>query len=1229
MSTSVKYGDLINFKPIETVIQLREAEDYPRACRLVETYVISDRMADILENTLLPNLQFTEPYDSRGLFVVGNYGTGKSHLMSVISALAQHGELREKLQEPGLQARVGGIAGQFQVLRLEIGASKMPLREIITRRLTGYLETQGIDYTFPPPDAVDNNKDSLGEMMALFEGKFPEKGFLVVVDELLDYLRDRKDREIIYDLNFLREVGEFCKDSRFRFIAGIQESLFDNPSFQFVAGQVRRVKDRFEQVRIAREDVSYVVSRSLLAKDPGQKALIQEYLERYAPLYAKMAQKMPEFVQLFPIHPVFIEVFERIYIAEKREILKTISQVIRDLVDRDLPGDSPGLVSYDTYWKFILDNSALRNDPGGVKGVVDKSLHLEGIINSSLPTPLYKAPALRIIHALSIHRLTTGDLYSPIGLTAEGLRDDLCLYLPLPEEEADFLKTTIESIMHEITRTVSGQFISLNPENAQYYLDLDKDIDYGAKVQERAETLDGEVLDRYYYDFLAWVLETSRYNQYSSYRIWEYELEWPEKKSTRLGWLFFGAPNERTTAQPPRDFYLYFLKPFQGQAPDQFEPNPDEVFLGLPGAGEEFKADLSLYAGAREMANLSSGQSKKIYQEKAEHYRAALKKWLDENLLARVQVTCQGVEKTLGERVKGLVRAGSLNTREAIDRAASACLAPHFQEQAPGYPAFSRPVTSSNRPQYALDALRWISSSVKTETGTMVLEALGLLEGSKLDPARSPYTPFITGMLGKKKPGQVVNRGQLVQDIEGVEYGVSHRLEPEWVVVLLAALVHSGDIIMAYPGQKIDASNLEQLTRLPLVDLVNFKHIEAPRDFPLGALKGLFTFLGLAGGLVTNPSTREQGVVELQKRVGEEITTLVGLQASVSQGLESSGFSLLPAGTLEQYREALKGYQSFLDSLQVFNTPGKLKNFRYTREEVQQHSRAVEIMGELKGLLGLKKELDPLAAYLKTAEVALPRDHAWNRELAGARQEIAALLSRGSPDRREILSRLKNLKQAYLDLYLAFHKEHRLDARGDRRKKEILQGEQLKKLDQLKVIDLMPRAGLEDYHDRLGQLLTCYSLSREELEANPLCPHCDLKLAQETGALPVYGQLDRLEEQLEGLLRQWTRTLRENLEDPMVQGNIGLLTRQETRQQVQEFLAGGELPPALEGHFLNGIKEVLQGLDKLTLSLADIRAALDAGGGPCTVEDVLQRFNQFVEASLAGKEKDRVRIVIQ
>jgi hypothetical protein len=91
----------------------------------------------------------------------------------------------------------------------------------------------------------------------------------------------------------------------FRFIAGIQEPIFDAPRFQFVADSVRRVKDRFEQVRIAREDLAFVVEARLLRKSPAQRDRIQAHLSRFAARYGGTSERMDRFVRLFPVHLVY------------------------------------------------------------------------------------------------------------------------------------------------------------------------------------------------------------------------------------------------------------------------------------------------------------------------------------------------------------------------------------------------------------------------------------------------------------------------------------------------------------------------------------------------------------------------------------------------------------------------------------------------------------------------------------------------------------------------------------------------------------------------------------------------------------------------------------------------------------------------------------------------------------------------------------------------------------
>ena len=395
----MRYEELIKFEPIETVVQLRDADEVEAARHLVNTYVISDEMADKLTALVFPQLQYDQPADHKGLLVVGNYGTGKSHLMSVISGIAERAELVNELSNPKASDAARSVAGKFKVVRTEIGATTMSLRDIILGELEEHLDALGVTFTFPSAADVPSNKRAFEEMMAAFHQEYPDLGLLLVVDELLDYLRSRKDQELILDLNFLREIGEVCKDLRLRFIAGVQEAIFDSPRFSFVADSIRRVKDRFEQVLIARRDVKFVVAQRLLKKTAEQQAKVKEYLTPFAKCYGHLNERMDEYVGLFPVHPDYIDTFERVTVVERREILRTLSLSMKRLLGQELPADHPGLIAYDSYWSTLRENPSFRAVPD-IKAVIDCSQVLESRIEQVFTRPAYQDMALRVIHSV-------------------------------------------------------------------------------------------------------------------------------------------------------------------------------------------------------------------------------------------------------------------------------------------------------------------------------------------------------------------------------------------------------------------------------------------------------------------------------------------------------------------------------------------------------------------------------------------------------------------------------------------------------------------------------------------------------------------------------------------------------------------------------------------------------------------------------------------------------------
>jgi hypothetical protein len=1237
----MRYSDLIQFDPIETVVQLRDADEQSEAQRLVSTYVISEEMAERLVDLVFQQLQFHTPVDNKGLFVVGNYGTGKSHLMSAISAVAEYGELADLLRNPAVAEAAADIAGHFKVLRIEIGTTEMSFREIVTAEIEEYLTQIGVSYSFPPANEVTGYKQPFEDMMSAFKAAYPDHGLLVVVDELLDYLRTRRDQALVLDLSFLREIGEVCRDLQFRFMAGLQEMLFENPRFSFVADSVRRVKDRFEQVLIARRDVKYVVSERLLRKSADQQDVIRKHLSAFTHFYGNMNERLDEFVRLFPVHPDYVDTFERITAIEKREVLKTLSLAMKRLLDEQLPEDQPGLIAYDSYWRTLRDNPSYRAVPD-IRAVIECSQVLENRVQQAFTRPAYKPMALRIIHGLSVHRLTHRDVDAPIGPTPEELRDSLCLYDPLVAElggePADDLLSQVETVLREISRTVSGQFISFNPDNRQYYLDLKKTEDYDALIDKRTETLEGEMLDRYYFDALRRVMECADQTSFTGYRIWQHELEWQERRAARLGYLFFGSPNERSTAVPPRDFYLYFIQPFE-PPPYKDEKKADEVFFRLAKPDDPFQQALKRYAAALDLASRASGPAKAAYEGRSNSALRELVKWLQERLTTAYDVTYQGKTKTLVEWIQGQlsVSGARANVRDIVNTVGSACLSAHFENKAPEYPRFSVLVTTANRTQAAQDALRWVSKSSKSQQAVAVLDALELLEVDKLDPGRSRYAGHILDLLKKKGQGQVLNRSELVESEYGIEYFAADRfrLEPEWLVVVLAGLVYAGELTLSVLGKKFDANDIDSLAATPVDDLTQFKHIEAPKEWNLPALKALYELLGLAPGLAQLVTQgKDEPLQQLRTTVEETVKQIVIAQQHLQNGLSFWGRALLSEQEQTVFRQQLDDLKLFLESLQAYKSPGQLKNFKYSAAEVQAFGPKIIALKTVDGLHNLVADMSGLSGYLAQAEIVMPEGHPWLKEAQTVKSTLLAQLSdpeqRLNPGlRQQATQNLQALKQGYITAYTAQHARARLGVGDDQRKAKLLHDVRLTQLRQLATIELMPAGQLTDFQNRLAGLMSCFALTEKELQAAPVCPHCSYRPndAKESG-LNASNVLAALDSELDTLLADWTGTLLGNLGDPTTQAAIELLKPQE-QLLVQNLIQEGRLPEPLDAELIGALREALAGLNKLAIRMDDLGSALIAGGLPATPTELRKRFDDYLSSRMSGQDTGKVRIVLE
>lgn len=1224
----MKYSELISFNPIEDVIQLTTADDANKAREYVKTYVMSDAMADSLQAPVIDQLQMDEVIDNKGVLVVGNYGTGKSHLMSVISAIAKDADNLQYLQNKKFAKSMEPVAGKFEVLRIEIGGVTMSLREILFGFIQEDFDARGIDYDVPNFDTVKDNKKLIKDMMMAFNEKYPDKGYLIVVDEFLSYLTSRDERAIVLDLEFFRALGEMCSKSNLRVIFGVQEKVFDNPRFSFVSDTLMHVKDRFTQIVITKEATSYVVSERILKKTAEQKALIRAHLEKFCNLYTGMSSKLDEFVDLYPIHPAYIDVFNKIYLIENRHILKNISLTIKDIFNTEVPSDAPGIISFDNYWSAIKSNGLLRSDVT-INRVVNASQQLEGIINTSFPKPAYKPLAIKIIYALSVHRLTTNGLDVQFGLTAENLKDDLCLHLMMPEQDADFLLGIVKATLRDIMTTVSGQFIICNEANNQYYIDVDKVVDYDEKIKQKASLMaDGE-LNRYFYQVVYSCLEWDKKQYVSGFNIYEHDLNWDSHNIFREGYLFMGLPGERSTAQPERDFYIHIMPPY-GNAGSSRQDLEDEVYFYFK-SNNEAKETISMYAASCSLADISEGKDKDAYLGKANILRKKLVKYLSENKNTCFDVMYNKERKQLIEVLKGRYNR-DLTFNDTIDLAASICLDNNFNKIYPDCPVMKTKITRKNMADNARAAFDHFAGR-KTQQSTAMLQSFGILDGDKIRPEGSKFASYYIDKVKALPQQGVLNFSDMFEQ-QGLYWQIDKKFKV-WHIftpIIFLSMVYAGyAVITLKNGETITASSLDKVPKTSVMDLYEFKYLSKPAQISMAELKKLFDVLDINPALLDNPNDREKGVEALLKAAQELCNNSVLLERKLNDGFELWGEPLANQQQIQMMRNACTAVKNEFSNYGArFNTPAKLNNFSLTSEEVDELAKKIALLKLIPEYITFKAECSAVVTYISSIEF-IDLGAALKSEIENAKASFRSIRDdimdgvTGEAAAQKVSAELEKIKDKYIEIYFEEHKKKRLGIEDAKRRGKVQESLALSNLRKLRTIEILSSAKLGEIENDLASLKVCYDLTPNEMKTNPICPHCRYSL--EDKAKNVYGQLDNLEDRIDALVAEWTKQLMDTITDPIVLSQKEYLSAQQAKV-IDEFIASGSLPQRVDDFFVKSIQALLKNYEPVVIEIEDLVQKLDELP-PLDEATFKAKLNDIISAYTKGKDATTLRIVVK
>jgi hypothetical protein len=313
-----------------------------------------------------------------------------------------------------------------------------------------------------------------------------------------------------------------------------------------------------------------------------------------------------------------------------------------------------------------------------------------------------------------------------------------------------------------------------------------------------------------------------------------------------------------------------------------------------------------------------------------------------------------------------------------------------------------------------------------------------------------------------------------------------------------------------------------------------------------------------------------------------------------------------------------------------------MKNLALSAGDIDTYKAIPDVLDILDCLMMFTQKNSRLVAWIKQAIAALAPTHSWVIKTETVQKEIKASLLAISPVTSaaiksyvtDTIQKIHSLKLEYIKEYAALHSAVRLNANDEKKKTKLFRDVRFITLEYLTQINILPVRQVQEFRKTLNDLVSCTKLSVAELQNTPVCPHCQYMPQRDGVTGGVAAKIEEAEEVLDKMVTDWTAALLNNLNDTWVKQNMELL-RSGDKILLDDFIKSGKLPSPINDDFITALKEALSKLDKVTITVEDIKKVLERSGGPVTPGELKDRFSEYIDKLVQGKEAANVRIVVE
>ncbi len=1208
----MKVKDLLQFEEIKKVIDIdSDIKTEKDATNTIKEYIITKDLKGHFKEIAG---ELKKPQHN-SFQIIGNYGSGKSHFLAVLAAIIDNPELVGHLQDEDLKKLFKeNLNREFAVVQFELQPGKHSLSDFFYDRLEDKLKKK---YNIEIPSIDINNifdhKEKVKEILDSIKFHNPQMGLVVIIDEISDFLKTKLSKELKYaDIQFMRVLAQASNSMDFIFMGSMQENIFSSNEFVEEAEGFGRTSERYKIITISKEDIKNVLSKRALKKDISQVEDLKNLLDKYGQQIPQVQNKLIQFVDLYPVHPYVIDIFNQLPYFENRGIIEFATEQVKEILDRDFPE----FVTYDKIYDKIAENHNIKtlDEIAPVINAVEALNSKIDLLREGM-----REDARKIIKALAVLKFygkTTNNGANPEELANELLIID------------DKFKNTdrISLILNKLREVTDGQFIN-KTKNDYYYLDLDHDIDYDVVIKRKGDNLHKGATDEELLKILKKNFDLKDDSEYD--RVFRDDSYWKDKKSFRIG-SFIYDDGSSTVKKGKGDFNFVVVSPYQKAS--KFKSGSDLSILNID-YNEELDELLKKIA-AISLLGKSSSYPKNIMERKQGDYITEA-----ENILLKVlknsSIENGGKYETTGH----LLAQEPDNLNEYYYEVKPALFSKHFTERYPQYPNLINRLSSDNIQGEVERTIKDIFTSgekVVVSNSQNLLSSLDLLDKDNyLDTRESKYAKVIMNIL-KENEGKNIKIDDIITELSINPFG----LDKELVYLILIVLTYNGEINMKQRGGRtITASDLKQLFSTGLEKFKEIPYISMETEFPVEDIIKLFKVLDLPVGYVRNNNDRPKAVKVFKDKV-------IDLKGKISEAdnklesLKSKPNDFFDIKALLRKKQGLENIP--MNKFNLVNTISDFKKVKLDGSELEK----LEI-----GLKFVKKLLSFLDDFVENiyekynyveASLAFVKEHtrffddsdiSALEELAQSCEELIDaddLMPLIEYEQRRILKgKMEQYKRKYMAIYYRQHRKKVGEDVNWDRLEEIKKNKELDRLNSLKGVRSVINASK---YNRLVMTISklkgvsCHQLNEEHLEESYKCPKCGFPALDDQELVDINSTIDDIWNEIIDIKEDWEERILSEIEN--YQDNINKLVASE-QTIINNILLENKLPEEIDNQLITALNNLFKELEEVEISTQDIMDLIFKGNGVLDYNMFERKLDEIKEWVLAQGDRENIRIKIK